>query len=169
MNNTDFHSHNLPDGGCGAATGPTTVNYTTYTPCQSACDNNPACTEWTFVGPEWKEHPGYAAAPFCCLKDCSGGCPQPSNRSGMISGVKNPHSYHSVPPAPAPHAGGICLVVWISTSDPSGGAAPFFVLADPPTLQSNGNVFGTPYVDSPYGPQIALIVGWAFMSLTSLY
>eukprot|EP00035_Acanthoeca_spectabilis_P002600 m.88540 g.88540 ORF g.88540 m.88540 type:complete len:961 (+) comp11655_c0_seq1:149-3031(+) len=86
MNDTNFHSDNIVDGGC-APLPFREVNYTTYEPCQAACDLMPICDMWTFVEPNVR--PG---APWCCLKTCHSdsdpNCPAPVPDVGVIAGVK---------------------------------------------------------------------------------
>lgn len=121
MPGANFPSHNIAGGGCAPVVH---VNYTDPHSCQSACDSDPACKEWTF-GTVAHSH-------VCCHKDCTGGCPQPDDcpEPPCTSGVKDPSTWPRpppplppAPPAPAPPAE--CLTMDRSLS---------FQLADTPGI-----------------------------------
>ena len=105
MNSTNFASHNIKDGGCDPDV---KSNHTSAGQCQAACDTNPSCDMWTFVGA-----PKSGAGPWCCLKSCTVGgvrmCEPPEKEAGCVSGVKNVTAYLAGAPAPAPCSGPSCF------------------------------------------------------------
>jgi hypothetical protein len=93
MNSTNFHADNMLGGGCNPLPFKK-VNYSTYEPCQAACDVREGCDMWTFVplGPR-------AGSPWCCLKSCAGdsdpSCPVPLHDDGVVGGVRDPTRHNN--------------------------------------------------------------------------
>jgi hypothetical protein len=66
------------------------VNYSTYEPCQAACDADPDCTHWHFFAPGTRGKGAMCGLKSCKLDSHPATCPKPVPSAGCIAGVKKP-------------------------------------------------------------------------------